>query len=147
MSLLTKSLMNTLLLFLHTNGSLFKTVKILMHLLRRRQSRFQLLLADYNVVQARLYYTGDLQELPLCLPSLNFYTVKSWLKDDKRQKLIAELVRGLQLPALRSVATTCLPQAKTRPEKPDPPVNPIVMEEPEDRAFMAKVRRGISNAT
>ena len=89
------------------------------------------------MVQARLYYTGDLLDLPLCLPSLNFYTLKTWLKDDKRHKLISELLRGLQLPVLRSVA--CLPEAKTRLEKPDTPAHPIVMDEPEDRAFMAKV--------
>ncbi len=110
-----------------------------MHFVYRRQSRFHLLLADYNFVQARLYYTGDLQELPLCLPSLNVYTVKSWLKNDKRLKIISDLLKGVQLPVLHPIATTSLPPQAKRPEKPDLPINPVVIDDPEDRTFMAKV--------
>ena len=57
------------------------------------------------------------------------------MKDDKKQKFFAELLRSLQLPILQFVATTCLPEAKARLE-----VNDLIMEEPEDdKAFMAKV--------
>ena len=106
---------------------------------RSFDSRWKLIVKEYNSIRARLFNSALLENTDLTLYNINETTLRLWFKDQVRRQEILTLLQGKNTPGSRAVASERLPPP-TKPVDLHGNTASVSFNEPQDRSGMAKLK-------